>query len=118
MEMNLNKSGKPKNYSKDKKDLATFECLVVCKNGLRHKLEEAILVLSPTIEIKKIFYTGSGNRYNVHFQCIYGPVKGAWASDVRSKVQNALDKVGSTAIIEISNDKRTVIQPTILLGFE
>ena len=106
----MNKSGKPKNYSKGKKDIAVFSCRVHLVNGQKFKLEEAIGVLTPTLVItKEPSFFGSGSRWDSLFDVTYGPVKGAYESDIRKKVQTALDKVGSTALIDIQNPQRTVI---------
>lgn len=109
MAATVNKSGKPKNYSKGKKDIATFSCRVDVGNGQRHKLEEMFNVLTPTIKVSNPSLSGSGSRWDTSFDAFYGPVVGAWESDIRKKVQAALDKVGSTATIGIRNAERTVI---------
>lgn len=106
----VNKSGKPKGYSAGKKELATFSCRATLENGQLGKLKETFANITDTLVISNIAFSGSASRHDASFDVLYGPVKGAWASDVRAKINRALRKVGCTATLSLKNDKRVVHQ--------
>ncbi len=105
----LNKSGKPKGYSAGKKELAKFSCRATLENGQKFKLQEVFSALTKTLKVSNIAYSGSGSQWDASFDIEYGPVKGAWASDVRAKFKRAQAKVGSTATLALRNEKREVV---------
>lgn len=62
------------------------------------KVQEVIANFPPCLKHGEIFtITGTNNRNIAAVNVTYGPVRGAWPSDIRRKLARAARKAGTTA---------------------
>lgn len=93
------------------KSKAIFTCQVRLSSGKRGKLEEVYSNISKSVKVSNgKMIKNLNNRDMLVFNAEYGPHWGSWASDIRRHIRNAQKKVGSTATLEIANEKRTIVE--------
>jgi hypothetical protein len=88
------------------KRLATGKLIV--RDGQRSKLEDALASLPTRLKLTADpeYADGAQNRTTVRVPFSYGPYFDKYESNVRKMVQKVLDRVGTTARVEIEHFRR------------
>jgi len=93
-----------------KKSRAIVKCQIMVSNIKAANAEKFVTSLSPTLTLSNVAWVpGKRNQNKLMFEAVYGPVIGAYQSDVTAKVKRGLQKAGSTAALQVLSCVRDVV---------
>jgi hypothetical protein len=92
------------------KDVAKYKCKVVMGNVEKSVIDNIMSKVSPKLKVKKSTISGKDKHAVICAEVEYGPVKGAWESDVRAMIKRAQAKANMSADFMIIEGKREVVK--------